>query len=190
MSFQSSERLMRIVDALPMFDGLSVREKRTLLALMRARIYQPGEVLCREGDRPFSFFIQCEGETEVFKELPGGNRELLGTLGPGSMVGQVSLIDGKPRSATVQATSPVLTMECSREDFDRLFNAGSPFAFKILDQIVIHLSKRLRDANHQIYHLYSHPAETLFKLHATCLTIQRTISDPHDTAPPDPPEAP
>lgn len=180
MTMRTTEEILRIIDSLPLFDGLSTREKNALLAIVRVRSYAPGEVLCREGDRAFSFFIVCRGKVEVFKELFGGSRERLGELIPGSMIGQVSLIDGKARSATVEAKTEVLTLECSRDDFERLFNAASPFAFKILDQIIIHLTSRLRDANTQIYNLYSRPTETLLKLHSLCINIQRTISDTYD----------
>ena len=174
--------MYELVDSLPMFSGLSDREKSTLLAIFETKEYRPGEVLCREGDRAFSFFVICKGIVEIYKDLSQEQgRQKLGQLGRGSMIGQVSLIDGKPRSATVGAKTPVLTLECSRDDFERLFNAGSPFAFKILDQIIIHLSKRLRDANRQLYDLYSRPTETLLKLHNACLNIQRTISDTHDS---------
>ena len=177
-----TRELYTMVDSLPMFAGLDEREKNTLLAIFKSKTYEAGEVLCREGDRAFSFFIICRGIVEIYKDLgEESGRERLGQLGKGSMIGQVSLIDGKPRSATVGAKTPVTTLECSRDDFERLFNAGSPFAFKILDQIIIHLSKRLRDANHQLYNLYSRPTETLLKLHNACLKIQKTISDTHDS---------
>ncbi len=178
----ASTELYDLVDSLPMFAGLSKREKNTLLAIFTSKAYSTGELLCREGDRAFSFFIVCRGIVEIYKDLgEGDGRERLGQLGKGSMIGQVSLIDGKPRSATVGDKTSVTTLECSREDFERLFSAGSPFAFKVLDQIIIHLSKRLRDANSQLYNLYSRPTETLLKLHNAVIKIQRTISDTHDS---------
>ena len=178
----TDRELYGLIDGLPMFSGLTEREKGTLLAIFESRNYEAGDILCREGDRAFSFFIICKGIVEIFKDLGDGpDKERLGQLGRPSMVGQVSLIDGKPRSATVVAKSRVSTLECSRDDFERLFNAGSPFTFKVLDQIVIHLSRRLRDANQQLYNLYSRPTETLLKLHNACLKIQRTISDTHDS---------
>jgi CRP-like cAMP-binding protein len=176
-------QIMEMLNSLEFFRGLSEREKNTLLAIVEARTYSPGEILCREGDRAFTFFVVCRGEVDVFKELSVGNRERLGRLGPGSMVGQVSLIDGKARSATVCAHSRVITLECTRDDFDRLFNAGSPFAYKIMDQVIIHLTRRLRDANNQVYNLYSRPTQTLKKLRALCLNIHRTTDDTLDSQP-------
>lgn len=167
----------KLLDGMPAFADLSVRERETLLAIFQQREYLPGEVLCREGDRPFTFFIVCSGTVEVTKLIATGTSEKLGELGPGHMVGQVSLIDGKSRSATVTAKDDVVCLECSRDDFERLFNAGSPFAFKVLDQIVIHLSRRLRDANRQVYTLYSRPTETILRLHAACVSIHRSLAD-------------
>ena len=175
------QQMLKLVDGIELFDGLSDREKNTLLAIVRAQEYSPGEELCREGDRGFSFFIVCRGTVAIYKEISAANRECLGEIGPGSMIGQVSLIDGKPRSATVTAKSRVITLECTRDDFERLFNAGSPFAFKILEQISIHLVARVRNANMQLYKLYSRPTETLMKLHSLCMNIQRSISDTYDS---------
>lgn len=167
----------KLIEGLPVFDDLTQRERETLLAIFQSHDYDSREVLCREGDRPFTFFILCRGSVEVLKSVRDGVNEKLGELTRGAMIGQVSLIDGKPRSATIQALTPVTTLECSRDDFDRLFNAGSPFAFKVLDQIVIHLSRRLRDGNRQLYLLYSRPTETILKLHAACVDIQRALND-------------
>ena len=169
-----------ILDGIPAFTDLSQRERGTLLAIFQRREYAPGDVLCREGDRPFTFFIVCRGTVEISKLVAAGSSEKLGELGRGHMVGQVSLIDGKPRSATVTAKTDVVCLECSRDDFERLFTAGSPFAFKVLDQIVIHLARRLRDANRQVYNLYSRPTETILRLHAACVGIQRSLADSYD----------
>jgi CRP/FNR family transcriptional regulator/CRP/FNR family cyclic AMP-dependent transcriptional regulator len=177
----SSEQLLQVINTVPIFQGLSDREKNTLLAIVRTQEYLPTEELCREGDRGFSLFIICQGTVSIYKEINEDVRELLGESGVGSMIGQVSLIDGKPRSATVTAKTRVMTLECTRDDFERLFNAGSPFAFKILDQISIHLVARIRNANKQLYSLYSRPTETLMKLHALCMNIQRSISDTYDS---------
>jgi len=177
---QDIEQLKRLVDGLEVFDGLSDKEKNTLLAILEAQVYEPGETLCREGDQAFSVFIVCQGHVAVSKTIKNQAPVTLGELGPGCILGQVSLIDGKARSATVTAKTPVLTLECSRNDFERLFNAGSPFAFKILDQILVHLTARLRDATKQVYNLYSRPNQTLKKLESMCWAIQRTVHDTYD----------
>jgi CRP-like cAMP-binding protein len=166
-----------LVDALELFGELSARERNILAAVLRVRIIEDAEVLCREGDRGASFFIVAKGTISVYKELPNDQREKLADIGPNNLIGQVALIDGKPRSATCLANGRSLVLECARDDFDRLFQAGSPFAFKIINQVVIDLAKRLRDANKQLHELYSNPKKTLLLLHEAALNIQQTLSD-------------
>jgi CRP/FNR family transcriptional regulator, cyclic AMP receptor protein len=165
-----------LVDELPLLSELSARERNILAAVFRLRSLKDGATLCREGDRGASFFIVAKGVIEVHKELPNEQREKLAEIGRNNLIGQVALIDGKPRSATCLAKGASLVLECARDDFDRLFQAGSPFAFKIIDQVVIDLSKRLREANLQLHELYANPKQTLLLLHEAALNIQQTIT--------------
>jgi CRP/FNR family transcriptional regulator len=132
--------------------------------------------LCREGERGQSFFIVAKGILEVHKELDQGRREKLAEIGPNNLLGQVALIDGKPRSATCIARGEVMALECAREDFERLFKAGSPFALKIIDRVVVDLAKRLREATRQFHELYADPFEDLDEFRDAVLDIQQTIS--------------
>ena len=170
------ELVKKLVDELPLLSELSARERNILAAVFRLRALEDGATLCREGDRGASFFIVARGVIEVHKELPGGRREKLAEIGSNNLIGQVALIGGKPRSATCLAKGPSLVLECARDDFDRLFQAGSPFAFKLIDQVVIDLSKRLREANVQLHELYANPKQTLLMLHEAALNIQQTIT--------------
>ena len=152
------------------------RERGILAGVFVCRRVEHADALCYEGDRGQSFFIVAKGILEVYKELPDGRREKLADIGPDNLLGQVALIDGKPRSATCLARGPVIALECTRDDFSRLFQAGSPFALKILDRVVVDLAKRLREANRQLHQLYSNPSDTLRLLEQAALDIQQTIS--------------
>ena len=70
----------------------------------------------------------------------------------------------------------MIALECTRDDFSRLFQSGSPFALKIIDRVVVDLAKRLREANRQLHELYSNPGDTLRLLEQAALDIQQTIS--------------
>lgn len=184
MSPASSEQVVRdpelvkqLLDSLPIFSELTDRERDILSGVFVVRVVEAGEALCREGEPGASFFIVAKGVVEVFKELPGAaGQEKLAEIGPNNLLGQVSLIDGKPRSATCVARERAIALECGRGDFERLFQAGSPFAFKVTDQVVIDLAKRLREANQQIHDLYAHPKRTLAALQEKALHIQQTIT--------------
>ncbi len=143
----------QLLDSLPLFSELSDRERNILAAVFVVRVIEDGEALCKEGDRGTGFYIVAKGIIQVFKELPDDQREKLAEIGPNNLIGQVALIDGKPRSATCEARGRSIALECTRTDFDQLFRSGSPFAFKVVDQVVIDLAKRLREANHQLQEL-------------------------------------
>jgi CRP-like cAMP-binding protein len=96
----------------------------------------------------------------------------MATIGPGNFIGQMALIDGGKRSATCRAVRDAVVIECTRDDFERLFQAANPFTFKLLDKIVEDLARRNRQANRRLSDLYSRPAETLRLLKEALLEIQ------------------
>ena len=159
-----------------MFAELEEKERGILAAVFACRHVTSGEILCREGDRGQSFFIVAKGILEVHKELEAERSEKLAEIGPDNVVGQVALIDGKPRSATCVARGDVMALECTREDFERLFQAGSPFALKIIDRVVVDLAKRLREATRQFHELDADPFEDYEDFRDAVLDIQQTIS--------------
>ena len=166
---------------LPLFADLNPQERRTLAAIVRLERYTTGSLLCREGDRPFSFFIICEGHVSLYKAGRAHDVRIhLGAVGPGSMLGQVPLIDAGPRPSTIVADDPVTTLECSRDDFDRLFRAGNSLALKVLDQVMQQLATRLRTANEQLNLLYAQQHESAPSVRDACVRIHRTI---HNTQP-------
>ena len=169
----SAEESQRHIQRLSLFEGLDAREKAILAGVFRPRGFRKGDTLCREGDGASSFFIVAMGSIDIFKELPDGRRELLHTVGPNAVLGQVSLIVRGPRSATLTAATSSIVLECSVSDFDRLFSAGTPFAYKLMDTIVTDLSRRVRDADRELASLFSNPKQTLMRLHEAMLEVQK-----------------
>ena len=132
---------------LPLLSTLSRQELELIEHRLQRRNLKAGEALFREGEPGTSCSIIVLGEIKVFKSLEEGRVDQLATLPQGALVGHISLIDRKPRSATCRAGATGATvLELSLQDFEQLFQAKSPFAYKILDQLVIDLSLRLRGA--------------------------------------------
>lgn len=137
---------------LPLFAGLSPSELDLLKQHLRSRYVDPGAVLFAEGEFGRSCFVVLGGQIDVFKALGRGRQDKLATLGPGAVFGHMALIDNKPRSATCRASKGerCVLIELEREVFDRLFNAKSSFAFKILDKVAVDLAARLRGATDRL----------------------------------------
>ena len=95
-----------------------------------------GEVLCREGQIGRQAFVILDGEAAV--EISG---TLVGTLGPGELVGEMALIDRGPRAATVTALSPMSVLPLSVLEFGTLLDAGGA----PVRELLIQLTRRLRE---------------------------------------------
>ena len=147
----SDVSLKDALSRLPLFSTLSRQELELIEHRLKRRNLKAGEALFREGEPGNSCSILVIGEIKVFKSLEAGRVDQLAVLPTGALVGHISLIDRKPRSATCRAGATGATvLELSLEDFNQLFQAQSSFAYKILDQLVIDLSLRLRGATERL----------------------------------------
>jgi CRP-like cAMP-binding protein len=130
---------------LPIFADLAPRELDLLLGVVRPRRLKAGQVVFRQGDPGASFLVVVSGRVGVYRTLATAEPERIVTLGAGAMIGEMSLIDGQRRSAEVRAEDDgTVLAELVRDDFERLFNAATPFAFKILRHITRQLVDRAR----------------------------------------------
>ncbi len=120
----------------PLFEGLSKKQLRRISSLM-TRIDRPaGQILTTEGQRGYEFFIVLEGDVEVRQ----GDR-VIATRRTGDYVGEIALLDKRPRTATVVATTPVSVEVLSRREFVSLL-AEVP---ELSEQIMATMARRLAD---------------------------------------------
>ncbi len=126
--------------------SLSEDDLSVLTGLLREVTFETDDIICQEGDPADELYIVASGEVAVCKQLLGDQAKVLTSLRSGAMVGEVSLIDGGRRSATLLARRPTTVLALSRADFDKLFLARSPLAFRFVEIIAIDLSLRMRAA--------------------------------------------
>ena len=91
-----------------------------LLSKTTVRSFAPLDVIVSEGDPGTSLFLLEEGEVEVRTTDPSGRRLVLARLSAGEFFGEVSVLTGKPRTATIVATNPVTVIEIYREDLEEI----------------------------------------------------------------------
>jgi tetratricopeptide (TPR) repeat protein len=91
-----------------------------LLYAAAVHSYLPPEVIVREGDPGTSFFLIEEGEVEVQTHDPSGKPLVLAQLGAGEFFGEVAVLTGKPRTATIVSKTAATVIEIAREDLDRI----------------------------------------------------------------------
>lgn len=165
------------MNELAVFHGFSEAEMGTLATAFSVRLARKDEIICKEGAPAPSFFIIANGKVGVFKELPGATRQRVGTMRRNQMLGQISLIDGGRRHATMMAETDVVLLECQRDIFERLFQANNPFAYKLLDFVVCDVSQRLREANTALEDLLANPGQSLTNLYDRFLEVGKKVHE-------------
>ncbi|QEC49671.1 cyclic nucleotide-binding domain-containing protein [Baekduia soli] len=98
MATTSAPPIADVLEGIPLFAGLSKRDRRRLAKGMKERVFAPGREVVTEGRTGAGFFIILEGTAAV---TIGGT--IVRTLGPGDSFGELALIDGQARAATVTA---------------------------------------------------------------------------------------
>ena len=95
-----------VLHSLPLFSTLGKRQVRSLARYATVRDYEEGARIVRAGDAGDSFYVLLEGRARVARKSR--------MLRPGDFFGEMALLDGGPRSATITATTPVRAMRLPR----------------------------------------------------------------------------
>jgi hypothetical protein len=113
---------------------------------MEQRHFERGEVILRENELGETAFIIEKGLVEVTHRV-GSEQIHLATLGPGETLGEMSMVDDKPRSATAVALEPTVVSEIHQDELYESLQADSKLAVMLLKS----LFERLREANARVY---------------------------------------
>jgi CRP/FNR family transcriptional regulator, cyclic AMP receptor protein len=120
-------RLVEVLHGIPMFALLSQRQLRSIAKECSEVSYEAGEVLLRELDEGQHMIAILEGTADVVR---GGER--IASVGPGEAVGEMALIDDRPRSAAVVAREPIEAIVLYRTVFKRLLGEHPSMCGKLL----------------------------------------------------------
>jgi tetratricopeptide (TPR) repeat protein len=113
-------RILKAKDLL--FGELTELEYLKLIDLMEIRTFQPGEIVVREGNPGDSMFIICNGDVSVVTKDKSGKDVQLADLSEGDFFGEVSLLTGRPRTATIYAISYTEALELKRISLPEIEN--------------------------------------------------------------------
>jgi CRP-like cAMP-binding protein len=94
---------------------------------------EPGAVVIRQGDPADRFYVISSGEVEVTQTATDGSRHVLRRMGPDQVFGEIGLLTGAPRSATVTVTVPTTLLALEAADFLALVSAGPGLTSRLLD---------------------------------------------------------
>jgi CRP-like cAMP-binding protein len=122
----------------PLFSSLSQRQLRRLAHDCRERTFKPGTSMLQQGHMSgIEFFMIAEGKASVRV-----NGRKVATLGPGAHFGELALIGGRPRTATVTAETPLRCLVMKSWDFRRFVMENPQVSWKLLQHMAALLDKR------------------------------------------------
>jgi|SRR4051794_4054939 len=148
--------LMRAVDRtidgeflgrIPIFAGLSPEHLQRIIDAGTIGDVAAGVQVIAEGEPARSLFVVCEGELEISKRGSHGAEVRLAVLKAGDCVGEMSLIDIQPRSATVRALAPAVLFRLTHAEIGRLYQVHPEVYTLLVLNIAREISRRLRVAD-------------------------------------------
>jgi CRP/FNR family transcriptional regulator, cyclic AMP receptor protein len=148
-----------------LFSMLTPEQAQTVANSVTKRRCKRGEVLVEQGTQPNALFILLNGRARVLTADHRGREVIMAVLEAGDHVGEMSLIDGEPASATVRCEAPTDVLVLGRGEFARCLPDPTSMAYGILRGLVV----RLRNADRQIESLalldvYGRVARTLMDM--------------------------
>jgi CRP/FNR family cyclic AMP-dependent transcriptional regulator len=125
---------VELIKRVPLFSGCSKRELEEVAAIADELAMPEGRELTREGATGREFLVLIDGSADVRRK---GRK--VNTLGAGDFLGEIALITGAPRTATVTTTVPSRVLVVTARDFRTLLRHMPSLQFKVLDALASRL---------------------------------------------------
>ncbi len=133
---------------LPLFEQINAEEVKVVARHMESIDLNAGDILFRESEKGNYVFFIKEGQLDVLKKSEtSGSNVTLATLCEGQSIGEMSIIDDLPRSATIQARSRTKLYILSKSAFDMILSKHPKIGIKLLKGISRLLTRNLRETS-------------------------------------------
>jgi len=128
--------------------GLSPAELEIIKPLLRSHSFSRAQEIIRAGEAARGIFFLSRGVVSVY--LPGTTHQRLASFSPGMSFGEMAFVDGAPRSANIIADTEVECLSLSLEDYTVLGKSHPSLKIKLLEQLCLDLTRKLRKANREL----------------------------------------
>jgi CRP/FNR family cyclic AMP-dependent transcriptional regulator len=140
-----------LLDSLPLFRGLDDKTLHHLAKDARQRRFDPGDIICYQGDPGSTCHIITKGQVRVFVIGEDGRELSVRIMGPGEIIGEMAILESLPRSASVEALDRTLTLELDQDALLQCLQESPRLALNLLQS----LSSRLRTSTAEAKELAS-----------------------------------
>lgn len=137
MSEGNARDILVVLRRVQLFRGLDDEHLQQIADATQFRDSKPNDVLARRGEIGQEMIVIVDGTARV-----EADDKILTRLGPGDFFGEISLIDGKPRTATVITETPSTLLTMSHAAFDTLLDTVPQLSKKLLKNLCVTLRER------------------------------------------------
>jgi CRP-like cAMP-binding protein len=147
---QFAERMRALIPKCPLLENFSAAEVQLLAEFMHVYRAEASSEIISEGEGGDFMMMVLEGRVEVHKRDRWNTPQLLASVEAGRTLGEMSMIDGQPRFATCIAVEPTLIAVLDRENLARIIVEQPLLGAKVLMELVLMLSQRLRATSERL----------------------------------------
>jgi CRP-like cAMP-binding protein len=159
-----SPQIHALIPKCDLLENFSPAEVRLLAHFMDVYQAPAGTEIIHEGEGGDFMLMLIEGNVEVHKRDRWNTPQMIAVVEPGKTLGEMSMIDGEPRFATCIAAGPVVVAVLDRENLARIIVEQPMLGAKILMELVLMLSQRLRSTSDRLLHLMDEQSHRLTNL--------------------------
>ena len=147
-----AQQIFEMIGHSKFFADFTREDVQRLTGFMQVYRAEPSQVIIREGDVDDYMLLVIQGKVDIVKSDSHGQQQPMTTVGPGAMIGEMSMIDGEPRFATCLALEAVTFAVVSRDSMVQIILEEPSLGAKILIKLVTLLSQRLRKTSSNLLH--------------------------------------
>ena len=148
MELKINKELTELLGETPMFRDLFEEERAEIAVRMELHQFDSGKEIFRDGDPGGQLLVIFSGSVEVQKSRSHGiGKIVIARFERGGVLGEMSLVDGMPRSATVVAVKPTKVYVLTQDGLDEIIETNPHLAVKFMKGLAALLSVRLRNTS-------------------------------------------
>jgi len=140
---------MKELAQVPIFRRAGVGELEQLGSVAKRETFKPNTVVFFQEDRADKLYVILSGGAKVYQQAEDGKQKIIGILGPGEIFGELTLLDGRERSATVETIDETEMLSMAHRDFHTLATKNPDILWRVMEV----LCERIRGLNEETLNL-------------------------------------
>ena len=142
-SGSDTSAIVETLQKAPLWSGLTEKELKVIARSFKELKYESGDIIVRKGEAGIGFYLVSDGSVEVRSD-----GKVLSKLGPGQFFGEMSILDGQPRTADVVALQPSRCLALTAWSFKSIVSNHPGMALKLLQESVRRLQMNVQVLSH------------------------------------------